>query len=138
MTDASYSKIEEQISFLSKFKDEHKVIIFHNTTASQTEDLARAFSDHTTRRIITTTYSHVAEVISETRERLGEVAPFDLFLKTFTEEYVIFISEFDDFKECSKENQEFMYMLLQFNMDSLIIITGCDIREIGKELLKKI
>lgn len=138
MTDASYSKIEEQISFLSKFKDEHKVIILDNTTASQTEDLARAFSDHTTRRIITTTYSHVAEVTSETREKLGEVAPFDLFLKTFTEEYVIFINGFDNFKECLEADKNFFYMLLRFNMDSLIVITGRDIRRIGKELLKSI
>ena len=138
MTDASYSKIEEQISFLSKFKDKHKVIIFDNTTASQTEDLARAFSEHTTRRIITTTYSHVAEVISETREKLGEVAPFDLFLKTFAEEYVIFINGFDNFKECLESDRDFFYMLLRFNMDSLIVMTGRDIRKIGKGLLKRI
>ena len=131
-------KFQERIDFMAKYKDDHNVVVFDNTTASETEELASAFCEHTTRRIITVTYSHVADVISETRARLGELAPFDLFLKTFTEEYVIFISEFDDFKECSKENQEFMYMLLQFNMDSLIIITGCDIREIGKELLKKI
>lgn len=138
MTEARYSKLEEQISFLSKFKDEHKVIIFDNTAASETEELARTFGKLTPRRIITATYSYVADVISETRAKLGEVAPFDLFLKTFTEEYVIFISEFDNFKECSKEEQEFFQMLVRFNLDSLIIITGSDIRGIGKALLKKI
>lgn len=131
-------KFQERIDFMAKYKDDHNVIVFDNTTARETEELARAFCEHTTRRIITTTYSHVADVISETRARLREVAPFDLFLKTFNEAFVIFITEFDEFKEVSERDREFFQMLLCFNMDSLIIITGCDIREIGKELLKNI
>lgn len=131
-------KFQERIDFMAKYKDDHNVIIFDNTTASETEELARAFGEHTTRRIITATYSHVADVISETRARLGEVAPFELFLKTFNEAFVIFITEFDEFKEVSEGDWEFFQTLLRFNLDSLIIITGRDIREIGKELLKKI
>lgn len=138
MTDTSFSKLEEQIAFLSKYKDDHRVIAFDRTTADETAELADMFSKSTDRKILLVTYSHVSEVIKETREKLGEVAPFDLFLKTFTEKYVIFISEFDNFKGCSKEDKDFFYTLLLFNMDALIVLTGIDIDAAAKELLKNI
>lgn len=130
------SSFDEYIDCLAKHKDSHQVIAFNNVTATETEKMAVDFQNFTTRKIITVPFSRVAEVINESKAKCGDLALIDLFIQGFGQKLVIFIKEFESFN--SFADKELFYSVLRVNIDALVVLTGNDIREVAKELLRNV
>lgn len=130
------SSFNEYIDCLTKYRDSHQVVAFDNVTATEAEELAVAFEKFTTRKIITIPFSRVAEVIDESKAKCGDLALIDLFIQGFGPKLVIFIKEFETF--LNYPDKELFYSVLRVNIDALIVLTGNDIREVAKELLRNV
>lgn len=130
------SSFNEYIDCLTKCKDSHQVVAFDNVTATEAEELAVAFKSITTRKIVTVPFSRVAEVIDESKAKCGDLALIDLFIQGFGQKLVIFIEEFESFK--NYPDKELFYSVLRVSIDALVVLTGNDIRAVAKELLKNV
>ena len=130
------SSFDEYIDCLTKCKDSYQVVAFDNVTATEAEKLAVAFQSITTRKIVTVPFSRVAEVIDESKAKCGDLALIDLFIQGFGQKFVIFIKEFELFK--NYPDKELFYSVLRVNIDALVVLTGNDIRAVAKELLKNV
>ena len=130
------SSFDEYIDCLTKCKDSYQVVAFDNVTATEAEKLAVAFQSITTRKIVTVPFSRVAEVIDESKAKCGDLALIDLFIQGFGQKLVIFIEEFESFK--NYPDKELLYSVLRVSIDALVVLTGNDIRSVAKELLRNV
>ena len=126
----------DYFNYLTENIDAQKVFAFSGLSVTDAEKLAQKIRSYTTREVISVPFSRVAEVIDESKAKCGDLALIDLFIQGFGQKLVIFIKEFETFK--SYPDKELFYSVLRVNIDALVVLTGNDIREVAKELLRNV
>ena len=138
MTDTmlNIATTDDYFNYLTENIDAQKVVAFSDLSVTDAEKLAQKIRSYTTREVISVPFFRVAEVINESQTKYAELSLIELFMRTFGQKYIVFINEFDAFANYTEK--DFFYSVLRVNIDSLIVLTGNNIRSVAKELLKNV